>query len=119
MVSDYEISLNKTVYTEETIRYLKKHYFIKYLIIGADNISKVDSWKGFHWLNNNIIWVIATRDNHHINTSKIKKFIILNIGVEVSSTKIRMCNNLEHVDRRISAQVNIIIKKHKGNNENR
>jgi len=119
LVSDYEISLNKAVYTEETVRYFKKYYFIKYLIIGADNISKVTSWKGFHWLNNNIIWVIATRDNHHIDTNKIKKFIILNIGVEVSSTKIRICNNLEHVDRRISAQVNTIIKKHKEKNEHR
>jgi len=119
LVSDYEISLNKTVYTEETIRYFKKYYFIKYLIIGADNISKVDTWRGFHWLNNNVIWVIATRDNHYIDTSKIKKFIILNIGVEVSSTKIKSCNNLEHIDRKILAQVNTIINKHKEHNEHR
>jgi len=83
----YEIEQNRPVPTIETIRYLLKKYDIDkiYLIIGADNIPYLNSWKEYNELKKLVHFVVATRDDIKIPKNLQK----LNICANISSTKLR------------------------------
>jgi nicotinate-nucleotide adenylyltransferase len=114
-VSDYEIVLGRPAYTEETLRYFQKRYSVEYLIIGADNLESITKWYLFEEINREIIWVVATRSKYKINTSMLREYIILDVAIDVSSTNIRECNDLRHIDKRIAYEVNLIIKNREKN----
>ena len=86
-ISDYEISKKQKVPTIQTVDYLYSKYDIDklYLIIGADNLEKLELWNSFEKLNSKVEFIIATRDNIKINI----KYKTLNINCDISSTKIR------------------------------
>ncbi len=110
-VSDYEIILGRATYTSETLSYFQQKYSVEYLIIGADNLESIRKWHLFEEINQEIIWVVATRSRCDIDTSMLREYIILDVAVDVSSTDIRECNDLRHIDRRIAYEVSLIIKK--------
>jgi nicotinate-nucleotide adenylyltransferase len=89
IVDDYEIKEAKPTPTAKTLKYFQELYNVKYLIIGADNLSSIDKWYNFRWLNSEITWVIATRGGYGLDTSKLRDFKILEIEANISSTKIR------------------------------
>ena len=96
-ISKYELK-NKTVYTYETLNYIKKKYKDDeiYFICGTDNLTYMDTWaKGIDILENYKILVIK-RDTDDINEiikrlKKYQKNIIITdiIPNNISSTKIR------------------------------
>ena len=96
-ISKYELK-NKTVYTYETLNYLKKKYKNDeiYFICGTDNLTYMDTWaKGIDILENYKILVIK-RETDDINEiikrlKKYQKNIIITdiIPNNISSTKIR------------------------------
>jgi len=88
-VSDFEISNGYPTKTYESIRYFSKLYSDIYLIIGADNLASLEKWDNFEEINNKVTFVVATRNNIKIN----KKFLTLNIDINISSTELR--NNLD------------------------
>ena len=88
-VSDFEIQEQKPTATATTIAHFQKHYEVKYLIIGADNLASIDKWYNFAWINEQITWVVATRAGHNANCDKLKDYVILEVNVDISSTKIR------------------------------
>ena len=100
-VSSYEINFNRAIFSSQTVKYFKSLYDVKYLIIGADNLSSIDKWHKFEWLNQNIIWAVASRDGFDLDTSRLREYIILDISVDISSTKIRECNDLAYIDNTI------------------
>jgi nicotinate-nucleotide adenylyltransferase len=89
IVSDYEISQNQSIKTQQTLKYFQSLYIVKYFIIGADNLKNIDKWYNFKWLNTQVTWAIATRGGYKLDTSKLKKFKILNVDADISSTQIR------------------------------
>jgi nicotinate-nucleotide adenylyltransferase len=83
----YEIEQKRPVPTIETIRHLLKTYNIDklYLIIGADNLPNLESWKEYKELEKLVHFVVATRDEIKIPKNLQK----LNICANISSTKLR------------------------------
>jgi nicotinate-nucleotide adenylyltransferase len=112
-VSSYEINFNRAIFSSQTVKYFKGLYDVKYLIIGADNLSSITRWHKFEWLDKNIIWVVASRDGFNLDTSMLKDSIILDISVKISSTDIRECSNLSYIDDKIVKEVDNIIQKGK------
>ena len=88
-VNSYEIEQGKTTTTATTLSYFQKKYHVKYLIIGADNLASIEKWYNFDHLNSQITWVIATRAEHKIETAPLRDFKLLEVNVDISSTKIR------------------------------
>jgi nicotinate-nucleotide adenylyltransferase len=70
-----------------TVEYLKSKYNLDriYLIIGADNLSRLNQWYRFDDLNEIVTFVVATRNGIEIPN----KFITLNIAENISSTRVR------------------------------
>ncbi len=88
-ISDYEIEQGVATPTAKTLRYFQNIYSVRYIIIGADNLSSIDKWYNFRWLNSQITWVVATRDGYKLDSSKLKDFKILKVDANISSTEIR------------------------------
>ena len=110
VVSSYEIQEGKSIATSQTVKHFKQIYNVKYLIIGADNLTTLSNWHEFEWLNNEITWVIATREGSHLQTQMLKQWKILKINTPVSSSKIRDTKQLEDVDIQIRESVKKILK---------
>ena len=105
LVSNYEILQQKPTYTVETIKELSKRYNIKAIIIGADNLKSLHKWRDFEYLNNNFLWLVASRGNLELDCTKLKRCKILPLNVDVSSTEIREGKKLEYLDEKIKKQV--------------
>ena len=88
-ISNYEIEQKVATPTATTLRYFQNLYSVKYIIIGADNLSSIDKWHDFKWLNSQITWIVATRNGYCLDTSKLKDFKILQVNANISSTEIR------------------------------
>jgi len=113
IVSDFEISQGRAVYTIETVEALQKAYTVKYLVIGSDNLAQIETWHRFDQLNEMITWLVFTRGKERPDCHKLKHYTLLPLDMPISSTEIRNGGTLEHVDRRILNEVNSIITNHK------
>jgi nicotinate-nucleotide adenylyltransferase len=109
-VDDYEIREGKSTVTSQSVKHFNQAYNVKYLIIGSDNLSTLTKWHEFEWLNETVTWVIATRDNHHLDTDELKKWKLLPIEVPVSSTQIREEKDLQFIDKKIRESVKHILE---------
>jgi len=105
IVNDYEIQEGKSTTTSQSIKHFNQNYDVRYLIIGSDNLSTLTKWHAFDWLNETITWVIATRDDHHLDTDELKNWEILPITAPVSSTQIREEKDLQFIDTKIRESV--------------
>ncbi len=110
LVDDYEIKEGKSTTTSQSVKYFNIVYHVKYLIIGSDNLSTLTKWHNFEWLNSHIIWVIATREKHMLETKCLREWEVLNVDIPISSTYIRTDNALHYVDKKIQNSVKQIIK---------
>jgi len=113
IVSDYEIQQGRSVKTAESIKYFQKFYRVKYLVIGADNLSTLTKWHDFAWLNEQITWVIVSRPGYAIETDALRNWRLLTLNVPVSSSQIRQGQDVSSVDTKIAPSVKEILK---GNN---
>ncbi|HSR73536.1 MAG TPA: nicotinate (nicotinamide) nucleotide adenylyltransferase [Sulfurovum sp.] len=109
-VSDYEIKEGKSTVTSQSVKHFNQLYNVKYLIIGSDNLSTLTKWHEFEWLNENVTWVIATREDGDLNTEKLKNWLILPMEVNVSSTRIRDGKDLQFIDKKIKHSVKKILE---------
>jgi len=105
VIDDFETTQKRAVTTFESIEHLNAQYQVKYLIIGADNLSTLDKWYKYEWLNKHIIWVIATREGYNTKIDGLREYRFLNIDVEISSTEIRDKHDYSKVDSKIKASV--------------
>lgn len=105
LISDYEISQNKPVYSIETIKFFKDYYKPEkiYLIIGSDNFQSFSSWYKSDEILENVELVVATRRGFlNNNYDNIKT---LNVDIEISSSQLRENLNLEYVPEKIQDDV--------------
>lgn len=110
VVDDYEIKEGKSTVTSQSVKHLNQTYDVKYLIIGADNLSTLTQWHAFEWLNETVTWVIATRDDHPLGTDALREWEVLSITSPVSSTQIREKKDLQFVDIKIQDSVRNILE---------
>jgi nicotinate-nucleotide adenylyltransferase len=109
-VDDYEIKEGKSTVTSQSVKHFNQTYNVKYLIVGSDNLSTLTKWHEFEWLNDTVTWVIATRDDHHLDTDVLKKWELLPIEAPMSSTQIREEKDLQFIDNKIKASVKHILE---------
>ena len=110
VVEDYEIKQGKSTTTSQTVKHFNIAYDVKYLIIGTDNLSTLTQWHNFSWLNNQITWVIATREDYPIDVSMLNAYTLLPIDVAISSSYIRNKSDLHYVDNKIKQSVQTVLK---------
>ena len=89
LVDAYEIEQGKSTTTATTLSHFQQKYCVKYLIIGADNLASIEKWYNFNHLNRQIIWLIATRVGHEVDTTPLREFKLLEVNIAISSTEIR------------------------------
>jgi nicotinate-nucleotide adenylyltransferase len=109
-VDDYEIKEGKSTVTSQSVKHFNQAYDVKYLIIGSDNLSSLTKWHAFEWLNEAVTWVIATRENHHLDTDELRKWELLPIEAPMSSTQIREKKDLQFIDEKIRRSVKHILE---------
>lgn len=109
-VEDYEVLEGKSTVTSQSVKHFNLTYHVKYLIVGSDNLSTLTQWHAFDWLNKNVTWVIATRDNHALDTSELHNWTVLEIEAPISSTQIREEQDLQFIDEKIKDSVKHILK---------
>jgi len=109
-VDDYEIQEGKSTVTSQSVKHFNQTYNVKYLIIGSDNLSTLTKWHAFEWLNETVTWVIATRDNHHLDTDELNTWELLPIEAPMSSTQIREEKDLQFIDKKIRTSVKHILE---------
>ena len=109
-VNDYEIQEGKSTVTSQSVKHFNQTYHVAYLIVGSDNLSTLTKWHEFEWLNETITWVIATRDDHHLDTKALKSWEVLHIEAPVSSTRIREEKDLQFIDTKIKESVKHILE---------
>ncbi len=110
VVDDYEIQEGKSTATAHSVKYFNMFYEVKYLVIGSDNLSTLDKWYDFTWLNENIIWVIITREGYSIDVTKLRKWKVLTLDIPISSSQIRTKKDLHYVDKQIQKSVQKVLK---------
>jgi len=110
-ISDYEIKQGKPTTTFQTLSHFQQQYNVKYIIIGADNLASIQKWHNFEILNQQIDWIIATRESHVLDTTALRAFKILNVDINISSTQIREKRNRMTIDERIERIVRELDKK--------
>lgn len=84
-ISDFEINLNRSVPTIETVEHYASDNEKLYLIIGADNLASLEKWYEYKKLVQKVIFVVATRDNIAIPSG----MITLNVNEERRSKHFR------------------------------
>lgn len=108
-ISDYEINQGRATTTIQTLNHFQEQYRVKHIIIGADNLTSIHEWHEFKKLNEQIIWVIATRDSYKLETTFLKRFILLQIDVNISSTKIREQNKNKRISMTLNDRIERIV----------
>ncbi len=99
-VSSYEIDQNRAVASIETVKHFKGDDDI-YLIIGADNLESLSSWKNFKELDEMVTWVVATRDDIKIPP----RYISLNVNQNISATQLREKVEEAYLDKSIAKEI--------------
>ena len=118
IVSDFEISCDRPVYTIETLRMLQQHYAVKYLVIGSDNLAALAQWQAFEEINEVITWLVFTREDEQPDCSLLRHCRVILLDIPVSSTMIREGSDLSSVDPRILDDVKQCIDNKKEKNDN-
>jgi nicotinate-nucleotide adenylyltransferase len=97
-VVDYETKQEDRTPTIQTITHLKQLYNLEkiYLIIGADNLEKLNKWFKIEELKKQVTFVIAARDDIKIDS----KYETLNVNIDTSATNLR-----EHMDSTLLPEV--------------
>ncbi len=107
-VSDFEISQNRSVYTIETVRHFSPLCEELYLIIGADNLEKLSSWREYETLCHTVQWVVATREGISVPSTMIR----LDIDVPMSSTDFRTSFASLGLESEIEQKISTYYKEH-------
>ncbi len=84
-ISDFEIAQNRSVYTIETVKHFAPLCDELYLIIGADNLEKLQEWHCYDELDSVVHWVVASRNAIPLPAHMTR----LDVNVPISSTDFR------------------------------
>lgn len=84
-VSDFEVSLGRSVATIETVLHFAKTYSKIYVVIGSDNLASLHKWHRYDELKSLVEFLVVTRDNIFIP----QEYNSINIDDRVSSRALR------------------------------
>jgi len=118
LVSDWEISQGRAVYTIETLRALQTSYRVKYLVIGMDNLADIASWKEFDKINQEVTWLLFTREGSVADYSKLSHYRVIPLDLPTSATRIRAGKDLDQLHPDILNEVKKRINQHKDIHDN-
>lgn len=105
-VSDWEIRQKRPVYTVETWKALRSEGVpLRTLVIGSDNLPTIRQWQEFERLDDEAVWIVATREGTPPDLSPLREAELLPVEVPVSSTMIRRGEGLDYLDPRIRDEV--------------
>jgi len=110
IVSDFEVSQKRSVYTIETLNYLASSYSVKYLVIGSDNLASIDRWRDFTQIDSRVVWIVVTREGDNPSYSKLREYRVIELDMPISSTAIRSGEISGNVDKRIESKVEQLVK---------
>lgn len=108
-VCEYEIKQKRSVSTIESVEYLIKNLKTEgkiQLIIGADNLMLLPSWKEYDKLLSMCEIIVATRSGYNIEAD----YKILSVKYDISSTNIREKSQFDHLPSDVADE---IIKQYK------
>ena len=110
-ISDFEILQEKPIPSIKTIEYFKNKYNPKkiFLIIGADNLKQLHTWKNFDKLNSLVTFVVISREGYEVKNDIIQ-FISIKLDIHISSTELRENLNLDFIPKKIEQKVKEIWK---------
>lgn len=107
-ISDFEISMGRSVYTIETVKHYLTQYDEIYLIIGADNLEKLSGWHAFDELNTMVHWVVASRNDITVPENMIR----LTISEPISSSDFRTSGSPLGLNPDIEQKITTYYKEH-------
>ena len=110
IVDDYEILEGKSTTTSQSVKHFNIAFDVKYLVIGSDNLSTLDKWHDYEWLNENITWVIISREGYTLNVKGLRAWQVLPLDTPVSSSDIRTSKDLHYVDNKIQKSVQNVLQ---------
>lgn len=104
-ICDYEIEQNRSVYSIETVSYLKNLYKPSkiFIIIGEDNIKDLNKWAEIENLKKIAEFVVATRKTHE--NEQLKNFRTIDIDIDISSTTLRENLDLDYIPEQIKEDI--------------
>ncbi|MDY0116124.1 MAG: nicotinate (nicotinamide) nucleotide adenylyltransferase [Sulfurimonadaceae bacterium] len=85
MIETYETEQQRKVPTIESVEYLLTKFKKIYLVIGADNLAKLEEWYRYDELKKRVTFMVATREGCHVP----QEFLKLDVRCSVSSTELR------------------------------
>ena len=90
-VSEVDINRGGVSYMIDTIKEIKETFGVKnnfYIILGDDNIKKIESWKNYKELIKETNFIVAPREENTNNTFENADYITMN-KLDISSSMIR------------------------------
>jgi len=109
-VKSYEIKEGKSTTTSQSVKYFNIAYHVKYIVIGSDNLPTLTAWDNYTWLNENITWVVVTRNGYPLALDALRSYKILKVDIDISSSSIRTKNDLDYVDTKIKKSVQTVLQ---------
>jgi nicotinate-nucleotide adenylyltransferase len=106
-----EIDAGMSVYTAHTIERLRQTYDVRYLVIGADNLSSIENWHAFEYLNTTLTWLVFEREGHEEGYEKLKNYQRFALDAPISSSMIRETRDVQYVDKNIAHRVQKLLTK--------
>lgn len=100
-ISRFEVDAGRKVATIESVYYLLKRYKKIYLIIGADNLKSLHTWKNYNELKNLVTFVVVSRDDIKIPEG----FLYLDVQEDISSTQLREDMDSSKLSKVVSKEI--------------
>lgn len=107
-VSDFEVSLGRSVATIETVEHFATLYSKIYVVIGADNLESLHRWHRYDELKNLVEFIVVTRDNISIP----QEYKSINVDEGVSSTLLRENMSLTKLPQVCAKEISKFYKEH-------
>lgn len=111
IVDPGEVEAARPVYTAHTIDRLGQTYDLKYIALGSDNLSAIETWYDFDRLNQTITWLVFEREGHTQGYEKLKHYRRFPLDAPISSSTIRSGKSIGAVDTKIAPDVQKILTK--------
>jgi len=105
IVDPGEVEAGHPVYTADTVARLNREYDVRYVVIGSDNLSAIETWYDFEQLNQTVTWLVFERKGYETGYEKLKNFRRFPLNIPISSHNIRTEKSVKYIDPNIAHDV--------------
>jgi nicotinate-nucleotide adenylyltransferase len=110
-VSSFEVSMNRSVSTMESVEFLKKSYDKIYVVIGADNLASLPKWHHYETLKDMVTFIVASRNNIPID----ENYIALPIQEDITSSSLRISMQPSKIPQQCATEIQNYYKEYNAN----